>query len=124
MATVETEGITDFFVRLGSDESLLADYMRDPRHGLESANLDQQSAATLLGGDLDAVRSVVEGEVATDNRLRRIITAPRMMIAGDDEEDEDKPDRDEPEPDKREPEPEKHEPHPDEHDSRARQLVG
>jgi hypothetical protein len=123
MATVETEGITDFFVRLGSDESLLADYMRDPRHGLESANLDQQSAATLLGGDLDAVRSVVEGEVATDTRLRRIITAPRMMIAGDDE-DEDKPDRDEPEPDKHEPEPDKREPEPDKHDSRARQLVG
>jgi len=118
MATVETEGITDFFVRLGSDDSLLADYMRDPRQGLESAHLDQPSTATLLTGDLAAVRSVVEGEVATDTRLRRVITAPRMMIVGDDEDDdEDQPDRDEPEPDK-------HEPHPDKHDGRARQLVG
>src|SRR5205814_4768197 len=31
MATIETERITDFFLRLGSDESLLADYTRDPR---------------------------------------------------------------------------------------------
>jgi hypothetical protein len=118
MATIETQSVTDFFVRLGNDESLLADYMRDPRHGLESAHLDQASAATLLAGELDAVRSVVEGEVATDARLRRVITAPRMMTGGDEDEDEDGDDGD------GDGDGDKHKPKPDEHDSRARQLVG
>jgi hypothetical protein len=104
MASVDTERITDFFLRLGSDESLLADYTRDPRHGLESARLGQGSTAALLSGDLEAVRSAVEAEVARDARRRRIVTGPRMMIAP------------EPEPDKPEPEPE---PEPDEPESRA-----
>ena len=105
MATVETERITDFFVRLGSDESLLADYTRDPRHGLESAGLDQRSTATLLTADLDAVRSAVEAEVARDDRLGRIVTAPRMMIAPDEPEPEPEPDEPEPKPEPHEPEP-------------------
>jgi hypothetical protein len=120
MAQIETERITDFFLRLGSDESLLADYTRDPRHGLESARLDQRSTATLLAGDLDTVRSAVEAEVARDTRLRRIVTAPRMMIAPDEEPDE--PERHEPEPDKREPD-EPEEPERDEPETRAGHLV-
>jgi hypothetical protein len=122
MATIETERITDFFLRLGSDESLLADYTRDPRQTLDSARLDQRSTATLLSGDLDAVRSAVEAEVARDTRLRRIVTAPRMMIAGDEEPDEperDEPERDEPEPDKREPD----KPERDEPETRAGHLL-
>jgi hypothetical protein len=117
MTSVETEPITDFFLRLGSDESLLAEYTHDPRLGLESARLDERSMAVLLSGDLSAVRSAVETEVARD--APRIFTAPRMMIVGEPEPDEDKPEPDEPKPD--EPEPDK--PEPDESESRARQAI-
>jgi hypothetical protein len=96
MASVDTESLTDFFLRLGRDESLLADYTRDPRH-------------PLLSGDLDAVRATVEAEVARDTH---VVTAPRMMIAPEPEPGE--PEPDEPEPD---------EPEPDDAESRARHLV-
>ena len=110
MASLETEPIADFFLRLGSDESLLVDYTRDRRQGLEGARLDQRSMATLLSGDLGAVRRAVEAEVARDVRRRRIVTGPRMMIAPE-------PEPDEPEPDG--PEPDGPEPEPDEPESRA-----
>lgn len=107
MATVETETITDFLLRLGEDESLLTEFARDTQLALEASSLDEQSVAALLSGDLDRVRSAVEADVAHDPVHRRIVTAPRMMIAPEPEPDEpepDEPEPDEPEPDEPKPE--------------------
>lgn len=75
----EAQRITDFFLLLGEDQSLLTEFERDPQGLLEASGLDDGAIATVLAGDSDAVRTAVEDEVASDPARRRLVVAPRMM---------------------------------------------
>ena len=82
----EAKRITDFYLVLGDDQALLADYLRDPQRVLESSGLDDDAIATLLAGDSDAVRSAVAYEVANDPVRERHAVRPRMCVMADDDE--------------------------------------
>jgi hypothetical protein len=93
--------LSDFFLRLADDPSLLEEYGRDPHTMLAAAGLGDTQIDAVLGGP-DAVRFALETELEHDPALRRLVTAPRMSTEGGDEPDEpDEPEPDEPdEPDK------------------------
>jgi hypothetical protein len=78
----EVNRITDFFLLLGEDQSLLKEFERDPRSLLEASGLDNDAVATVLAGDSDTVRAAVEDEVASDPARRRLVITPRMMVQG------------------------------------------
>jgi hypothetical protein len=87
----EAQRITDLFVLLGEDQSLLTEFERDPQGVLEASGLDDDAIATVLAGDSDAVRAAVEDEVASDPARRRLVVAPRMMAIMKPDEPEPKP---------------------------------
>jgi hypothetical protein len=90
--------LSDFFLRLSDDPSLLEEYERDPQAALAAAGMTDAQIDAVLGGS-DAVRSALEDELAGEPALGRLVTAPRMMTMGPESpEDEDEPD-DEPDDD-------------------------
>jgi hypothetical protein len=90
--------LSDFYLRLADDPSLLEQYERDPEAALAVAGMTDAQIDAVLDGS-DAVRSVLEAELAGEPGLRRLVTEPRMMTMGPPEdEDEDEPD-DEPDDD-------------------------
>jgi hypothetical protein len=68
MSTVMTTPLLDFYVRLGEDESLLEEFERDPQAALEGAGFSEDAIATLLEGDLDAVRAILRDEIRSTPR--------------------------------------------------------
>ena len=91
--------LSDFFLRLSDDPTLLEEYERDPAAALAAAGMSGAQIDAVLGGS-DAVRSALEAELAGEPALRRLVTAPRMMTQGDggpDDDDDDGDDGDEPE---------------------------
>jgi hypothetical protein len=88
--------LSDFYLRLADDPSLLEQYERDPEAALAVAGMTDAQIDAVLDGS-DAVRSVLEAELAGEPGLRRLVTEPRMMTMGP-PEDEDEPD-DEPDDD-------------------------
>ena len=90
--------LSDFFLRLSDDPSLLEEYERDPQAALAAAGMTDAQIDAVLGGSA-AVRSALEDELAGEPALRRLVTAPRMMTQGDggpDDDDDDGDDGDEP----------------------------
>ena len=93
MTTIETDRISDFLLRLGDDESLLAQFMQDPQGMLESSRLQDESVSALLEGDSQRVGAAVAADVARDPHRSGVVTAPRMYMApepepGDDQGDD------------------------------------
>ena len=88
--------LSDFYLRLADDPSLLEQYERDPEVALAAAGMTDAQIDAVLDGS-DAVRSVLEAELSGEPGLRRLVTEPRMMTMGP-PEDEDEPD-DEPDDD-------------------------
>jgi hypothetical protein len=91
--------LSDFFLRLSDDPTLLEEYERDPAAALAAAGMSGAQIDAVLGGS-DAVCSALEAELAGEPALRRLVTAPRMMTQGDggpDDDDDDGDDGDEPE---------------------------
>ena len=82
----EANRITDFFLVLGDDQALLAQYMRDPQGVLERSGLDDDAIATLLAGDSRAVQGAVAAEIAGDPLRERHAVRPRMCVMADDDE--------------------------------------
>ena len=107
----EAKRITDFFVLLGEDQSLLTEFDRDPKSLLQASGLDDNAITTVLAGDSDAVRAAIEDEVARDPSRRRLVVAPRMMIfmKPDEPEPEEEP-KEEPKPEQEPAKPEEPEP--------------
>jgi len=87
--------VSDFFLRIADDPSLLEAYERDPRTALAAAGLGDAQIDAVLAGP-DAVRSVLETELAREPALRRLITEPRMGTEGPDDDDDDDDGPDEP----------------------------
>jgi hypothetical protein len=97
MTTVAPEPrLSDFFLRLADDPSLLDAYERDPRTTLAAAGLPDAQIDAVLAGP-DAVRTALETELTRDPALRRLIVTPRMTTEGPDEPEPDEPEPDEPE---------------------------
>ena len=94
MTVAEASKVADLFLLVGEDEELLGRYERDPRSVLEASGLDQGAIATLLEGELEEVRTLVDDELASDPLRRRFVTTPRMGL-----ETPPPPEPDEPEPD-------------------------
>jgi hypothetical protein len=95
MSSVASEPrLSDFFLRLADDPSLLEAYERDPQATLSTAGLGDASIDAVSGGP-GAVRSALETELAREPALRRLITAPRMSTQGPEDPDE-PPEPDEP----------------------------
>jgi hypothetical protein len=106
-----TSRVSDFFLRLSDDSSLLAEYGRDPKATMAAAGLSRKQIETVLAGTPQSVRDLIDAEFAADPARRRLIITPRMIIMEEPEEPEEpekpEPERPEPEPERPEPEPPK-----------------
>lgn len=81
--------LSEFFLRLADDPSLLETYERDPQTALAAAGLGNAQIEAVLSGS-EAVRS----ELAREPGLRRLVIEPRMSTEGDDGDDDDDGDGD------------------------------
>ena len=91
MTSVASEPrLTDLFLRLADDPSLLEAYGRDPRSALAAAGLGAAEIDTALRSP-EAMRTAVEAELTTDPALRRLVTTPRMSTETPGELEPDKP---------------------------------
>lgn len=93
--TAQKPGLTDFFVRLGEDRSLLTDFERDPRRVLVDAGLGDDQVAVVLDGGHEDVRRVLEAELFRDPEWQHVLTPTRMTRPtatppddGDDDDDD------------------------------------
>jgi hypothetical protein len=100
LATVETGQITDFYLRLGADDSLLRAFQNDPHGTLAASGLGQDARAALSAHRHDEVRQAIADEVVRERARPDLVIAPRMYMAPEPE----------PEPEPGEPEPEPGEP--------------
>ena len=82
--------ITDLFLLLGEDPTLLREFERDPRRLLADSGLDDTAMSTVLAGDSDAVRAAVEEEARSDPARRHHVVTPRMcvILPGDGKDDD------------------------------------
>jgi len=104
------ERVTDLYLRLGDDSGLLAKFSRDPAETMAAAGLTGEQVATVLSGEPERVRALVDAEFAADLERRRLIVTPRMIImTAPSEEDDEAP----PQPEPSEPQPEPSEPQPE-----------
>jgi hypothetical protein len=60
--------LLDFYVRLGEDNELFAEFERDPEAAYERAGFSADALATLLEGDLESVRVTIGDEIRTASR--------------------------------------------------------
>ena len=83
-SVVSEPRLSEFFLRLADDPSLLETYERDPRTTLAAAGIGDAQIDAVLSGS-EAVRS----ELAREPALRRLVTEPRMSTEGADDDDDD-----------------------------------
>jgi hypothetical protein len=76
--TAQTPALTDFFLRLGEDRSLLTEYERDPRRALVDAGLGSEQIDRVLEGGHEEVRLALEAELVRDPVWRHVLTPTRM----------------------------------------------
>jgi len=60
--------LLDFYVRLGEDNELFAEFERDPEAAYERAGFSADALATLLEGDLEKIRVTIGDEIRTTPR--------------------------------------------------------
>ncbi|TML78027.1 MAG: hypothetical protein E6G12_01540 [Actinobacteria bacterium] len=91
--TAQKPGLTEFFLRLGEDRSLLTEFERDPRRALVDAGLAGDQVETVLEGGYADVRLALEAELVHDPVWRHVLTPTRMTKPtsvppnGDDDEE-------------------------------------
>ena len=66
------ERVTDLYLRLGDDSGLLAKFSRDPAETMGAAGLTGEQVATVLSGEPERVRALVDAEFAADLELSLI----------------------------------------------------
>lgn len=76
--TAQKPALTDFFLRLGEDRSLLREFERDPRRVLVDAGLPGDQVETVLEGGYEDVRLALETELVRDPVWRHVLTPTRM----------------------------------------------
>jgi hypothetical protein len=88
MPTASAPRLTEFYLRLADDPSLLAAYERDPRRALADAGLATAEIDAVLASPARA-RAALDAEVSSDPDLRRLFRTPRMTTMGPDDDDDD-----------------------------------
>ena len=87
MPTASAPRLTEFYLRLADDPSLLEAYERDPRRALADAGFASAEIEAVLESP-ERVRAALDAEVSSHPDLRRLVVSPRMknMVADDDDD--------------------------------------
>ena len=95
MPTASAPRLTDLYLRLADDPSLLKAYERDPRGALADAGFAAAEIEAVLESP-ERARAALDAEVSSHPDLRRLVVSPRMknMVADDDDDDGDDDDGD------------------------------
>ena len=89
MSTASAPRLTDLYLRLADDPSLLEAYERDPRGALADAGFAAAEIEAVLESPGRA-RAALDAEVSSHPDLRRLVVSPRMktMVTEDDDDDD------------------------------------
>ena len=89
MPTASAPRLTDLYLRLADDPSLLEAYERDPRGALADAGFAAAEIEAVLESP-ERARAALDAEVSSHPDLRRLVVSPRMknMVADDDDDDD------------------------------------
>jgi hypothetical protein len=95
MPTASAPRLTDFYLRLADDPSLLEAYEQDPRRALAAAGFAVAEIEAVLESP-ERARAALDAEVSSHPDLRRLVVSPRMktMVTEDDDDDDDDGDGD------------------------------
>ena len=90
MSTASAPRLTELYLRLADDPSLLEAYERDPRRALADAGFAAAEIEAVLESP-DRARAALDAEVSSHPDLRRLVVTPRMknMVTDDDDDDGD-----------------------------------
>jgi hypothetical protein len=90
MSTASAPRLTELYLRLADDPSLLEAYERDPRGALADAGFAAAEIEAVLESP-ERARAALDAEVSSHPDLRRLVVSPRMknMVADDDDDDGD-----------------------------------
>jgi hypothetical protein len=79
--------LTNLYLRLADDPSLLERFERDPRRALADAGFATVEIDALLESP-ERARAALDAELSSDADLLRLVTTPRMSTQGDDDDDD------------------------------------
>ena len=90
MSTASAPRLTELYLRLADDPSLLEAYERDPRGALADAGFAAAEIEAVLESP-ERARAALDAEVSSHPDLRRLVVSPRMknMVTDDDDDDGD-----------------------------------
>jgi hypothetical protein len=90
MPTASAPRLTELYLRLADDPSLLEAYERDPRRALADAGFASAEIDAVLESP-ERARAALDAEVSSHPDLRRLVVSPRMknMVADDDDDGDD-----------------------------------
>ena len=92
MSTASAPRLTELYLRLADDPSLLEAYERDPRGALADAGFAVAEIDAILESP-DRARAALDAELSSDPDLRRFVSGPRPAThgpdGGDDGDDDD-----------------------------------
>jgi phosphopantothenoylcysteine synthetase/decarboxylase len=88
MPTASAPRLTELYLRLADDPSLLEAYERDPRRALADAGFASAEIDAVLESP-ERARAALDAEVSSHPDLRRLVVSPRMKTMGTDDDDGD-----------------------------------
>jgi hypothetical protein len=88
MPTASAPRLTEFYLRLADDPSLLEAYEQDPRRALADAGLATAEIDAVLESP-DRARAALDAELSCDPDLRRLVATPRMTTQKPDDDGDD-----------------------------------
>ena len=88
MPTASAPRLTEFYLRLADDTSLLEAYERDPRGTLADAGFAAAEIDAILESP-DRARAALDAELSSDPDLRRLVATPRMTAQKPDDDGDD-----------------------------------
>src|SRR5919108_3295117 len=90
MSTASAPRLTELYLRLADDPSLLEAYERDPRGALADAGFAAAEIEAVLESP-ERARAALDAEVSSHPDLRRLVVSPRMktMVTEDDDDEGD-----------------------------------
>ena len=87
MPTASPPRLSELYLRLADDPSLLEAYERDPRGALADAGFAAAEIEAVLESP-ERARAALDAEVSSHPDLRRLVVSPRMKNMADDDDDD------------------------------------